>query len=242
MKGCYRCLLSYYNQPDHEQIDRTDPCGPDRCCCGWREARSRSRGQSRMAEQGDWHAAIVRWGLPAPDREPLTVEAPSCPSPGARTWRRLPSERSKPRPEPAAEALGYSVAILPEAPGEAATSRTRRTAWGTRHDGASSRPATWCSRADANGWRCLRRTTRRSASGRSPAPRRTSRVIHPALEREPVRPARFAMPDVDKTATPGRGAAALGGAARSRSGAARGRSARRPGWASSPAPISSCRC
>ena len=25
VKGCYRCLLSYYNQPDHEHIDRTDP-------------------------------------------------------------------------------------------------------------------------------------------------------------------------------------------------------------------------
>ena len=24
VKGCYRCLLSYYNQPDHEVIDRTD--------------------------------------------------------------------------------------------------------------------------------------------------------------------------------------------------------------------------
>jgi hypothetical protein len=24
VKGCYRCLLSYFNQPDHEQIDRTD--------------------------------------------------------------------------------------------------------------------------------------------------------------------------------------------------------------------------
>ena len=24
VKGCYRCLLSYYNQPDHELIDRTD--------------------------------------------------------------------------------------------------------------------------------------------------------------------------------------------------------------------------
>lgn len=23
--GCYRCLLSYYNQPDHELIDRRDP-------------------------------------------------------------------------------------------------------------------------------------------------------------------------------------------------------------------------
>ena len=24
VKGCYRCLLSYYNQPDHELIDRKD--------------------------------------------------------------------------------------------------------------------------------------------------------------------------------------------------------------------------
>ena len=24
VKGCYRCLLSYYNQPDHELIDRTN--------------------------------------------------------------------------------------------------------------------------------------------------------------------------------------------------------------------------
>ena len=24
VKGCYRCLLSYYNQPDHEEIDRTN--------------------------------------------------------------------------------------------------------------------------------------------------------------------------------------------------------------------------
>jgi hypothetical protein len=25
VRGCYRCLLSYYNQPDHEVIDRRDP-------------------------------------------------------------------------------------------------------------------------------------------------------------------------------------------------------------------------
>ena len=24
VEGCYRCLLSYYNQPDHELIDRTN--------------------------------------------------------------------------------------------------------------------------------------------------------------------------------------------------------------------------
>ena len=25
VRGCYRCLLSYFNQPDHEQIDRRSP-------------------------------------------------------------------------------------------------------------------------------------------------------------------------------------------------------------------------
>src|SRR6185437_13990910 len=25
VRGCYRCLLSYYNQPDHDVIDRRDP-------------------------------------------------------------------------------------------------------------------------------------------------------------------------------------------------------------------------
>lgn len=25
VKGCYRCLLTYFNQPDHEAIDRRDP-------------------------------------------------------------------------------------------------------------------------------------------------------------------------------------------------------------------------
>ena len=30
--GCYRCLLSYYNQPDHPQIDRRDEAMLDLLC------------------------------------------------------------------------------------------------------------------------------------------------------------------------------------------------------------------
>jgi hypothetical protein len=29
--GCYRCLLSYFNQPDHELIDRTPATKQSRC-------------------------------------------------------------------------------------------------------------------------------------------------------------------------------------------------------------------
>ncbi|HRQ87350.1 MAG TPA: DUF1998 domain-containing protein, partial [Bacteroidia bacterium] len=67
VRGCYRCLLSYYNQPDHEKIDRTSG-----------EARQflidLARGELRRSapclapEAGDgWPAVFKHLGLPAPD-------------------------------------------------------------------------------------------------------------------------------------------------------------------------------
>ena len=32
VKGCYRCLLSYFNQPEHETIDRHNPAALDFLC------------------------------------------------------------------------------------------------------------------------------------------------------------------------------------------------------------------
>ncbi|MBP7948733.1 MAG: DEAD/DEAH box helicase [Verrucomicrobiales bacterium] len=67
VRGCYRCLLSYYNQPDHEQIDRTST-----------EVKQLlidlARGELRLtgtpATSGDdsgWLAAFKQLELPAPD-------------------------------------------------------------------------------------------------------------------------------------------------------------------------------
>lgn len=120
VKGCYRCLLSYYNQPDHEQIDRTN-----------REAirllLRLARGTVELkrepaAVQGEpdpWRAAIAQWGLPVPDPEPLTIDGTVL----ALSWRRFrvaavvgqigPDIRAK------ADALGYEIFVLPNAPGEA---------------------------------------------------------------------------------------------------------------------------
>ena len=118
VKGCYRCLLSYYNQPDHELIDRTDA---DVLRTLLRLARSEVAPLSRKADaavDGDWREALSRWGLPVPDGDPLQVGGAVLPL----AWRahltaaaigRLESET---RAE--AEALGYAVATLPEAPGE----------------------------------------------------------------------------------------------------------------------------
>src|SRR5690606_5712594 len=73
VKGCYRCLLSYFNQPDHELIDRTDA---EVLRVLLRLARSEvapSSGAKPHSGNGDWHSALSRWGLPLPDSEPLVV-------------------------------------------------------------------------------------------------------------------------------------------------------------------------
>lgn len=67
VRGCYRCLLSYYNQPDHEAIDRTEE-----------EAKrllllmARSAVVLKAAAPDDergWRASFAQAGLPPPDSE-----------------------------------------------------------------------------------------------------------------------------------------------------------------------------
>lgn len=71
VKGCYRCLLSYYNQPDHELIDRRDR---DALGILLRLARSDvSPLASRRPATGSWEVALGNWGVPAPDSKPLNA-------------------------------------------------------------------------------------------------------------------------------------------------------------------------
>jgi Lhr-like helicase len=118
VKGCYRCLLSYYNQPDHEHIDRTD--GDVRRTL-LRLARgdvapiASSRG---TGEAEAWPEALSRWGLPLPDGEPLAVDGAVLPLAwrahlAAATFGKVPDNART-----AAEALGYTIATLPEEPGD----------------------------------------------------------------------------------------------------------------------------
>jgi hypothetical protein len=116
--GCYRCLLSYYNQPDHELIDRKNV---DALTMLLRLARSRvaaTLAQGEAKTGGDWHAALARWGLPAPDPAPLAVDGTLLPF----AWRAHLAAASmspvEPQARAAAEALGFAIALLPEAPGE----------------------------------------------------------------------------------------------------------------------------
>lgn len=67
--GCYRCLLSYYNQPDHEAIDRTDK---DTLSMLIAMATARMT-RDGSTDTGGWAAAFAGAGLPPPDQEPLDL-------------------------------------------------------------------------------------------------------------------------------------------------------------------------
>jgi hypothetical protein len=79
VRGCYRCLLSYYNQPDHEKIDRTN-----------NEAKNMlidlARGELRLTgprasseETTGWLALFKQLGLPAPDPEAVSLAGQEFP-------------------------------------------------------------------------------------------------------------------------------------------------------------------
>jgi hypothetical protein len=116
--GCYRCLLSYYNQPDHEFINRADR---DIKLLLLRLARGNVVMQPRAPDSpsnGDWPAALARWGLPMPDGQPLSVNGTTLPL----AWRAHLAAAAigslEPQARADAEALGFAVTLLPEKPGE----------------------------------------------------------------------------------------------------------------------------
>jgi hypothetical protein len=104
--GCYRCVMSYYNQPDHELLDRRDH---DAKALLLRLARATTLGVQRPASlltdslpESEQDPKLVRWlaavrerKLPLPDAEPLSVEGKPIPL----VWR-----------------AHYAVAVLGEVP------------------------------------------------------------------------------------------------------------------------------
>jgi superfamily II DNA/RNA helicase len=72
--GCYRCILSYYNQPDHELIDRKDSSVIEYLC-----ALADAKAMNEVRDEGDgpWLVAVQRWGLPSPT--PLVLSGKAHP-------------------------------------------------------------------------------------------------------------------------------------------------------------------
>jgi Lhr-like helicase len=118
VKGCYRCLLSYYNQPDHEHIDRTNGAAVRVLLRLARGTVAPTTRPKTAGEPGPWPEALSRWGLPIPDSEPLIVNGATLPL----AWRGyLAAATFVPLPdEMRAElgARGFAVTTVPENPGE----------------------------------------------------------------------------------------------------------------------------
>jgi Lhr-like helicase len=110
VKGCYRCLLSYYNQPDHEFIDRTDREALEILV---RIARGEVRPvKSAQPSAEDWPACMANWRLPEPDSKPLQVGEQTFPL----VWRdHLAVAATSTLSDQAradVEALGFSVVVI----------------------------------------------------------------------------------------------------------------------------------
>ena len=67
VRGCYRCLLSYFNQPDHEMIDRTSDEAKQMLINLARGEVVLSGRQPRLEHASEWEQAFKDAGLPAAD-------------------------------------------------------------------------------------------------------------------------------------------------------------------------------
>ncbi|WP_316201277.1 MULTISPECIES: DEAD/DEAH box helicase [unclassified Bradyrhizobium] len=67
VRGCYRCLLSYFNQPDHELIDRTSTEAKQMLVDLARGMVVLVTSRSQSTEGGGWTSIFRDAGIPAPD-------------------------------------------------------------------------------------------------------------------------------------------------------------------------------
>ena len=80
--ACYRCLMSYYNQPDHENLDRRDEdaramllrlARARTVVCADQPSHASHSVNGEDSRDGRWRAEASRRGIPAPDPKPLVA-------------------------------------------------------------------------------------------------------------------------------------------------------------------------
>ena len=67
VRGCYRCLLSYFNQPDHELINRASDEAKQMLVDLARGEVVLAKSSPRSASAEGWEPAFKDAGIPAPD-------------------------------------------------------------------------------------------------------------------------------------------------------------------------------
>jgi hypothetical protein len=116
VRGCYRCLLSYFNQPDHELIDRTQDEAKQLLIDLARGQVVLASAPGGSAEAGVWESAFKDAGLPRPDGAPVRFSDQQT----SFAWRsHFVAASISPIGDAAreeAEAKGWTLFELPETP------------------------------------------------------------------------------------------------------------------------------
>lgn len=114
VRGCYRCLLSYFNQPDHELIDRASDEAKQLLIDLARGGVVRATPPPRPASTEGWEAVLRAAGVPAPDNAPVQF----ADHPMGFAWRsHCVAACTEPVSEAAresADAKGWTLIALPD--------------------------------------------------------------------------------------------------------------------------------
>lgn len=116
--GCYRCLLSYFNQPDHEQIDRREPEALELLfSMASAKPDSSAATQSEHPTAGSaWLEAFADAGLPPPDTEPLILGGAEVPFFWSSEWVAAADGPITEELEQTARARDIDLVVLPASP------------------------------------------------------------------------------------------------------------------------------
>ena len=114
VRGCYRCLLSYFNQPDHELIDRASGEAKQMLIDLARGEVILTASSPRSTGSEGWEVAFKDAGIPAPDGTPISFADQEM----SFAWRNhfvaacteAPSEAAREM----ADAKGWTLFVLPK--------------------------------------------------------------------------------------------------------------------------------
>lgn len=116
VRGCYRCLLSYFNQPDQELINRGSTEVKQFLVDLARGKVVLVAGSAHSKSAGEWKTAFSSAGIPAPDPTPTCFDTQEVEF----AWRshfvaasNVPLEDAA---RQSAEAKGWTVFVLPTSP------------------------------------------------------------------------------------------------------------------------------
>lgn len=116
VRGCYRCLLSYFNQPDHEMIDRTSQEAKQFLVDLARGTITVVGGSRPVATTRDWQTQFAQAGLPVPDGNSVTLVDTSLPFAWRSHFVAATEDEISTEVMKAADVKGWTLFQLPSAP------------------------------------------------------------------------------------------------------------------------------